>query len=345
MTKTSAAGSTKDLAIFGFGTVGEGVYSSIQEKAAEIKAVTGTELHICAVLVQNVEKERNVAAGTVVTDNPAEILANPDLDTVVEVTPDAKTAYPLVKESLERGISVVTANKELVMMYGTKLHETADRTGASFLYEAAVAAGIPVLTSIRETLRVNKITRVEAILNGTSHFMLTEMENRGISFAEALSEAQDLGYAEAVPDKDIDGWDAWYKAIVLARWIYGQNTPIDVYDPEGIRGIQAEELWQTRKQGKCLKPAVTLEKQGKSVQITVSVRELPLDHPLASVQGVMNGVYIESDLMGPLTFQGPGAGKWPTASSIVEDVVRVYTNKYIPGSFDVTSSEHPSVIV
>lgn len=325
MTKSNEVYGKKDAAIFGFGTVGEGVYAALRETAGEIAALTGIEINISAILVQNLAKERAVAADTLVTDNPAEIFANPQLDIIVEVTPDAQTAYPLVKESLQRGISVVTANKELVMMYGPKLHETANRTGASFLYEAAVAAGIPVLTSIRETLRVNKINRVEAILNGTSNFMLTEIENRNISFDEALREAQELGYAEAVPDKDIDGWDAWYKAFVLARWIYGQDIPIDVYDPEGIRGIQAEELKQMRKQGKCLKPAVTLEKRGKSVQITVSVRELTSDHPLASVQGVMNGVHIESDLMGPLTFQGPGAGKWPTASSIVEDVVRVYS--------------------
>ncbi|NJP38308.1 homoserine dehydrogenase [Alkalicoccus luteus] len=312
--------STRKLGILGFGTVGSGVYESLEKERKRVETLAGF-FTIPVVVVKDASKARATGPDTLVTDR-LEALFEAEVDTVVEAVTDAEEAYPAVRKLLQKGISVISANKELIARHGEELHLLAAGSGSRLFYEAAVAGGIPILTSIRHTLKTNRILRVEGIVNGTSNFILTKMREEGTAFEAALEEATALGYAEAVPDKDIDGWDAWFKTTILSFWINGAGPEWTEERPQGIRGIDVRDLHLAEKLGGRIKHVASLE----GTKASVGPKLVLKDHALYGVEGVNNGVYVEASLSGPLLFQGPGAGKFPTAGAVIEDVINHWTN-------------------
>ncbi|TVP83780.1 MAG: homoserine dehydrogenase [Alkalicoccus sp.] len=310
----------KKLALVGFGTVGSGVYEVMKAEARKIERLAGS-FSIPLVIVKDIQRSRNVEPDTQVTDDIEELFKQ-NIDTVVEVSPDAETAYPVVRRLLKKGITVVTANKELVALHGEELLYISAIHNARLYFEAAVAGGIPALTSIRHTLKTNKIERIEGIVNGTSNFILTKMRQEGTSFEAALEEAQELGYAEAVPDKDVDGWDAWYKTVILSQWIHGKNPDWSEEKPRGIRGIDVRDLHLASSFSGRIKHTAVL----KGTAASVAPRFVEADHALYGVEGVNNGLNVQGSIAGSLLFQGAGAGKYPTASAVIEDVINHWTN-------------------
>ncbi|WP_280769446.1 homoserine dehydrogenase [Salipaludibacillus daqingensis] len=318
------SGKKKNIGIIGYGTVGSGVYETLQHKREKIEKLIDGAFNISVVLVKNSHKERNIGLDTDVT-NSFETFIQKGLDTVVEASPDAETAYPYVKQLLQKGITVVTANKELVAKHGEELLNLADTNDCRLYYEAAVAGGIPILTSLRHTLKTNDVEQVEGIVNGTSNFILTKMREEGTAFQDALKEAQENGYAEAVPDKDIDGWDAFYKTTILSHWIYGKAPSWSHDKPQGVRGIDTRDLLIASEFSGRIKHIASLEKVSSKVIASVRPRFVLNTHPLYGVEGVNNGIHVKGNIVGSLLFQGAGAGKFPTASAVVEELINDWT--------------------
>ena len=316
------------LAIIGFGTVGEGVYETLNKKADKLKALLERPLDIPIILVKDKDKKRNVKRETKVTTSFSEVLNFDSLDVVVEATPDAEIGYPYVTELLRRGISVITANKELIAKHGLELNKLAEAHGAHLLFEAAVAGGIPLLNTLSHCLKTNTISKIEAILNGTSNYMLTKMRTEEASFEKALKEAQEKGYAEATPDKDVDGWDAYFKTTILSHWIYGKTPIWTEQHPRGIREVHLTDIKLAEEMSGRIKHVASLEKIGSYIHASAEPCLVLQDNPLYSVEGVNNGIYIEGSILGSLLLQGAGAGKYPTSSAIAEDLVNLLKNKH-----------------
>ncbi|MDG5788944.1 homoserine dehydrogenase [Evansella sp. AB-P1] len=322
--------SSYKIAIIGFGTVGEGVYKTIMKYEKKIEALLGRSLEIPLVLVKNQYKNRNVRKGTMITDEFDKLFQHDSLHAVVEASPDAETSYPYVVQLLNKGISVISANKELIANHGRELHNIAAKNKCILLYEAAVAGGIPLLNTLRHTLKTNTIKRLDAIVNGTSNFMLTKMREASVSFEDALEEAQRKGYAEAVPDKDVDGWDAYFKTKIMTQWIYGCESTWTSEKPIGIRGVDTEDIMLAKQFHARIKHVATINKNGSNVESSVRPCLVFEDHPLFNVEGVNNAIQIEGSIVGSIVLQGPGAGEFPTASAIIEDLVNLLTGRHEP---------------
>ncbi|WP_078579238.1 homoserine dehydrogenase [Salipaludibacillus agaradhaerens] len=325
----------KKIGIIGFGTVGSGVYETLLTKREKVTHLIGSDLEIPIILVKDAARKRHVANDTKVTDRFEEVIALADLDVVIEVSPDAETGYPYVHALLSKGITVITANKELVAKHGETLLPLAEANNCRLYYEAAVAGGIPVLSSIRHTLKTNDILRLEGIVNGTSNFILTKMREEGAAFDVALAEAQEKGYAEAVPDKDVDGWDAYFKTTILSQWLFGRAPVWQSAIPIGIREIRLEDLALAEKIGGRIKHVAALENVKGQPVASVRPHLIIAEHPLYAVEGVNNAIHLEGSIVGSIAFQGPGAGKFPTASAIVEDLVNHLSH---------TSEKQPDVL-
>ncbi|SDZ64313.1 homoserine dehydrogenase [Evansella caseinilytica] len=318
-----------NIALIGFGTVGEGVYRTIENKRAKLEALIGRQINIPFVLVKNTRRQRHVSRETVVTSSLEDILnSEMKLDLAVEAVSDAESAYPYVDRLLKLGVPVVSANKELIAKRGPELQRIAAANKCRLLYEAAVAGGIPLLNTLRHALKVNTIVKLEGILNGTSNFMLTKMREDRLTFAEALQEAQEKGYAEAVPDKDVDGWDAYFKTTILSQWLYGKSPRWEAPEPVGIRAVGGEDMELGEQLCGRIKHIASLVKEGETIRASVRPSFVFHGHPLFGVEGVNNGVHIEGSIVGSLLLQGPGAGKYPTSSAVVEDIVSVLTNPW-----------------
>jgi len=315
---------TKNVGIIGLGTVGSGVYETLINKREKIEGLIDGSFHIPIVLVKDVNKTREVAIDTQITDTLEDFL-KVDLDAVVEASPDSDIAYPYVRQLLGKGITVVTANKELVAKYGEELLELAEVNQCRLYFEAAVAGGIPLLTSLRHTLKTNDVEKMEGIVNGTSNFILTKMREEGTPFQQALEEAQEKGYAEAVPDKDIDGWDAYYKTVILSHWLYGEAPTWTASKPKGVREIDTRDLVLADEFNGRIKHIASLEKLPTKVVASVRPRFVLNTHPLYGVEGVNNGIHVKGSIVGSLLFQGAGAGKFPTASAVIEDLINDWT--------------------
>ncbi|MBU9722192.1 MULTISPECIES: homoserine dehydrogenase [Bacillaceae] len=313
------------IAIIGFGTVGEGVYRTISDQGDKIKGLLGRPIAVTMIVV-NQEKNREIGPDVKVTTDFNDLIEEKHLDVVIEATPDAQTAYDYVKRLLEKGTSIVTANKELIAKHGPELHQVAERNHCHLLFEAAVAGGIPLLNTIRHTLKTNNIERIEGILNGTSNFILTKMREGGTSFTEALYEAQEKGYAEVVPDKDINGWDALYKTEILSQWVYGKSPIWTTSKPIGIGSITRETIKLASALKGRMRHIASLSDTGKGIEASVQPYLVCEDHLLYGVDGVNNGIQIQGSIVGSIMLQGPGAGKFPTASAVIEDVINLLTN-------------------
>ncbi|MFD1249458.1 homoserine dehydrogenase [Nocardioides ginsengisoli] len=320
------------VAVLGCGSVGSQVVRLLGEQADDLAARVGARVELVGVAVRRLDAPREVdVPADLLTTDAAALVAREDVDVVIEVIGGIEPARTLILSALENGASVVTANKALLAEDGPTLFEAAEKAGRDLYYEAAVAGAIPILRPLRESLAGDKVTRVLGIVNGTTNFILDKMDTSGAGFADALEEAQALGYAEADPTADVEGFDAAAKAAILASLAFHSRvTAADVHR-EGIVDVSAGDVRSAREMNSVVKLLAIAElRKGDGDEEAVSVRVhpamIPRSHPLASVREAYNAVFVESEAAGQLMFYGPGAGGSPTASAVLGDLVTVARN-------------------
>jgi len=319
------------VGVLGCGNVGAALLILINEQHAAVARRTGLALEVGAVAVRDPGRDRNVPVDPgLFTDDPASVVANPEIDVVVEVMGGIDPAHRLVVEALEGGKPVVTANKELLASHGSELYALAEGAGVDLLFEAAVAGAIPIMRLLRESLAGEPITRVMGIVNGTTNFILSRMAEEAMPYGEALAEAQRLGYAEADPTADVEGGDAAAKAAIMASLAFGVRVTADDVYREGISSITSEDIEFADRLDYCIKLLAIAERRdagdGPNIGVRVHPAMVPLDHPLASVRDSFNAVFVEGEAVGELMFYGRGAGGRPTASAVLGDLVNAAGN-------------------
>src|SRR5215217_5373094 len=316
--------STVRVGVLGYGNVGAAVVALIAENGDTIAARTGLRLEVTRVAVSDLSKVRS--GFDTFTADAASVAVDPEVDLVVEVMGGLDPAKDLVLSALKAGKPVVTANKELMAACGAELFDAAAKAGVDLLFEAAVAGAIPIIRPLRESLAGDRIKRVLGIVNGTTNFILTRMTESGQTFAEALAEAQALGYAERDPTADVEGHDAAAKASIIASLAFGVRVVAgDVYR-EGITGVTADDIRMAGRLGYVVKLLAVIDDVGGEVAVRVHPAMVPFHHPLASVRESFNAVFIEGDAVGSLMFYGRGAGGLPTASAVLGDVIDAAVN-------------------
>ncbi len=315
------------LGLLGCGNVGGPLARLIDGNADLVEQRAGVAIEITRVAVRDLSKRRDVPLpADVFTDDAESVVADPDIDIVVEVIGGIEPARTLITQALKAGKPVVTANKELLANVGAELFATAEAAQVDLLFEASVAGGIPLIRPLRESLAGDRIRRVMGIVNGTTNFVLTRMSDSGESFEDALSEAQALGYAEADPTADVDGYDAAAKAAIIASIAFdAQVVASDVYR-EGIRDVTDRDIASARDLGYVVKLLAVAEQRDGEVGVRVHPAMLPTHHPLASVRESFNALFIEGDAVGEVMLYGRGAGGDPTASAVLGDVIDAVKN-------------------
>jgi len=314
---------TVKIGLLGCGNVGAALVAILQRDAASIAARTGVRLEIARVAVRSVAKERSVAIPeAILTHDAASVVADPAVDVVVEVIGGIEPARSLILDALKAGKPVVTANKELIANVGQEIFEAAAATGVDVLFEAAVGGGIPLIRPLRESLAGERIRRSTGIVNGTTNFILTRMSEEGTDYADALSEAQRLGYAERDPTADVEGFDAGSKLAIVASIAFGARIVAgDVYR-EGISGVSAADIAYAKRLGYAVKlVAIAEQLDGGDVAVRVHPAMVRTTHPLASVRESFNAVFIEGESVGQLMLYGRGAGGMPSASAVLGDLI------------------------
>ncbi|HEY3606369.1 MAG TPA: homoserine dehydrogenase, partial [Pseudonocardiaceae bacterium] len=331
---TGENGKPVRVALLGCGTVGTEVVRLLRDQAPDLAARVGAPVELAGIAVRRPNKHPQVPAELLTTDSAA--LVAEDVDVVVEVIGGIEPARSLLLSALRAGRSVVTANKALLAEYGAELFAAADASGADLYFEAAVAGAIPLLRPLRESLAGDRITRVTGIVNGTTNFILSAMDSTGAGYGETLGEASRLGYAEADPTADVDGFDAASKAAILASLAFHTRvTAADVHR-EGIASVSAADIAAAKILGRTVKllaicERVTASDGAESISVRVHPAMIPRSHPLASVSGAFNAVFVEADAAGQLMFYGQGAGGAPTASAVLGDLVAVARNQLAGG--------------
>lgn len=320
---------TLKVALLGCGVVGSEVARIMTTQAADLEARIGARVELAGVAVRRAGRPRPGIAEELVTTDAEALVSRDDIDVVIEVIGGIEPARSLILTAFEHGASVVSANKALLAADGAALHGAAAKHGVDLYYEASVAGAIPLLRPLRESLAGDKVNRVLGIVNGTTNFILDKMDSTGAGYSEALEEATALGYAEADPTADVEGFDAAAKAAILAGIAFHTRvTAADVFR-EGITEVTAADIASARQMGAVVKLLAICERSadGESVTARVHPAMIPLAHPLASVRGAYNAVFVEADAAGQLMFYGPGAGGAPTASAVLGDLVAVCRNK------------------
>ncbi|MGT2907387.1 homoserine dehydrogenase [Streptococcus dentiloxodontae] len=314
------------IGLLGFGTVASGIPFLLSENSEKVVAASRDELEIAKVLVKDdEEKNRLIAAGNdyhFVT-NVDEILNDTDIQIVVELMGRIEPARTFITKALEAGKNVVSANKDLIATHGKELIALAQEKGVAFYYEAAVAGGIPILRTLANSLTSDKVTRILGVLNGTSNFMMTKMVDEGWTYEDALKTAQELGYAESDPTNDVEGIDAAYKAVILSQFGFGMTIDFETVEHKGITTITPDDVAVAQELGYVIKLVGDVREVESGVSAEVSPTFLPKEHPLASVNDVMNAVFVESIGIGESMYYGPGAGQKPTATSVLADIIRI----------------------
>ena len=320
--------------LLGSGTVGTGVIRVLQENAREIEERIGAPLELKKVLVRDLGKKRPQLEGIAVTDNIEEIIGDEEISIIVEVMGGIHPAREYMLKAMEAGKSVVTANKDVVAQFGKDMFETAEKQDVDFLFEASVGGGIPIITPLKQCLTANKLTEVMGIVNGTTNYMLTKMAECGADYESVLKEAQEKGYAEANPSADVDGLDAARKAAILASLAFNTRIQLEDVSVEGITKITPMDIEYASELGYVVKLlAVGKDAGEKGVDVRVHPVFLPKEHPLASVRGVFNAIFVRGNAIGEAMFYGPGAGSLPTASAVVSDVIDV-ARDIVNGTFE-----------
>ncbi|MBT4073053.1 MAG: homoserine dehydrogenase [Chloroflexi bacterium] len=306
------------IGLLGLGVVGSAVAASVLSNDGQKRG-----LKLCGALVRDASRQRAVElpSGSVTTD-PDIILDSPDIDIVVELMGGEEPALEYISRALAGGKHVVTANKEVISKHGERLRALATEHNVSLQYEASVGGGIPIINPLLDDLSANELLSLRAIINGTTNYILTEMASGGASFDDALADAQGLGFAEADPTADVDAFDAVYKISILARLAFGVSVPVESIYREGIRKTASQDFRYAGELGYTIKLLAIARRENGGLLVRVHPALVPVDVPMAKVEGVLNVVEAEGDLVGPLWLQGRGAGAEPTASAVMGDVLR-----------------------
>ena len=305
------------IGLIGLCTVGSGVFKTLQNFE---------NVEITKIAVRNKNKKRNIENldESIITDNPYEVVNDPEIQIVAELVGGVEPAFDLIKTAIKNGKHIVTANKELLAKHGEELFNFAEENNKVVLYEAAIAGGIPLIMPIKTILAGNKINKIKAILNGTTNYILTKMDVQGASYEDVLKESQELGYAEADPTGDVEGFDAAYKITTLATIAFGKRIKIDKVYREGITKISPDDMKAANEMGYKIKliASAELNKDGRA-DVRVHPMLVPKSKTLAHIDYVTNAVSLTGHPVGDVTLSGPGAGEFPTASSVVGDILAI----------------------
>lgn len=314
--------------MLGCGVVGSSVARLLQEDSGDFAARSGANLKLVKVAVKNLSTKRDFVSSSILTDDPASVVSDPSIDIVIEVMGGIEPARELILSAIKNGKSIITANKALLALHGAELFEAADKNKVDLYYEAAVGGAIPILRPMRESIVGDHVHRVMGIVNGTTNYILTKMDEESSAFADVLKEAQSLGFAEADPTADIEGHDAAAKAAILAGLAFHSRvTSNDVYC-EGISKISARDVEVARDMDHVIKLLAIAElTSNNQVSVRVHPTLISRQHPLASVRNAFNAVFVEAESAGELMFYGRGAGGAPTASAILGDLIAIARNK------------------
>ncbi len=301
------------IGLIGLGTVGCGVVKTL---------CAFPQIEIVKAAVRNLNKKRDVEVRCI-TDDPFEIVNDPEIDVVVEVAGGVNPAFDLLKTAIKNKKHIVTANKELLAKHGAELFDLANEYNVAILYEAAVAGGIPIIMPIKTTLKGNKFKKVAGILNGTTNYILTQMEEKGISYQECLKEAQELGYAEADPTGDVEGFDTMYKIATLANITFNKRIDVTKIHREGITNISAQDIKFADELGYKIKLIALAQDNDGQIDVRVHPMLVSKSRVISGINNALNAVLLEGFPVGQVMFTGPGAGEFPTASSVVGDILAI----------------------
>ena len=305
------------IGLIGLGTVGSGVFKTLQNFK---------NVEVVKIAVHNKNKKRNIDGldESIITDDAYEVVNNPEIQIVAELVGGINPAFDLIKTAIKNGKHIVTANKELLAKHGEELFNFAEENNKVVLYEAAIAGGIPLIMPIKTILAGNKITKIKAILNGTTNYILTKMDVQGASYTDVLKEAQELGYAEADPTGDVEGFDAAYKITTLATIAFGKRIKIENVYREGITKISPDDMKAANEMGYKIKLIASAElNEDSKADVRVHPMLVPKTKTLAHIDYVTNAVSLSGHPVGDVTLSGPGAGEFPTASSVVGDILAI----------------------
>ncbi len=322
------------VAILGLGVVGGGTYRILESHREFYQKTQNVDIFVESVL--EIKREKALALGVPeekIASNIAEVVADPDVQIVVEVIGGIEAAREYVLAALHAGKTVVTSNKELYCKYSHELEAAAKRHNAGLYYEGSCVGGVPIIRTLLDGLQANGIESVVGIINGTTNYILTKMGNEGASYEDALKEAQALGYAEADPSSDVDGYDASYKLSILASLAFHTKIPLSQVYREGIASVSAEDVRYGKQLGYVLKLLAVGKNTAEGIEVRVHPAFVPASHPLASVNDAFNAVLVHGDAVGDVMLYGRGAGELPTGSAVVSDVIYAAThseNKYSP---------------
>ena len=312
------------VGLLGIGTVGSGTFNVLKRNAQEIQRRAGRGIEITMVADLDVARAKAVVGeGVQVVDDARKVIANPDIDIVIELIGGYGIAKALVMDAIAAGKHVVTANKALLAVHGTEIFAAAQAKGVMVAFEAAVAGGIPIIKALREGLTANQIQWVAGIINGTTNFILSEMRDKGLDFDVVLKEAQRLGYAEADPTFDIEGVDAAHKATLMSALAYGIPVQFDKAYVEGITRLGAADIKYAEQLGYRIKLLGIAKRAAKGIELRVHPSLVPTERLIANVEGAMNAVMVQGDAVGTTLYYGKGAGSEPTASAVVADLVDI----------------------
>jgi len=313
-----------NVGIIGFGTVGAGTVEILLQNRDIIGNRVGTEIVVKRIADLDIDSDRGISVEPdILTTDAADVINDPGIDIIVELMGGLEKAKEFILEAMAKGKHVVTANKALLAEYGSELYQAAEKNGVSLAFEASVGGGIPVLRSLREGLSANRIKTIMGILNGTSNYILTRMTQKGLPYRQAVQEAIELGYAEDPPTLDVDGTDAAHKLAILISLSFGIPVSLDKIFREGIDRLIPEDIQFAGEFGYCLKLLAVARDLGDSVEARVHLAMVPLGHIMANVNGAYNAIYIEGDFVGPNLYYGMGAGRRPTGSAVVSDIISI----------------------
>lgn len=315
-----------NIALLGAGTVGSGVYKLIQAQKEELPHKVGAQMEITKVLVRDKTKPRPGIDPSVLTDDWQEIISDPSIQIIVEVMGGIEPARSYILAALDAGKHVVTANKDLMASDGKEIMDAASHSHCDLLFEAAVAGGIPIIRPLKQCLAGNHITEVMGIINGTTNFILSKMAQEGMEFSEALAQATELGYAEADPTADIEGYDAGRKIAIMASIAFNSRVTFNDVYTEGISKISAKDIRYAKDLGCTIKLLGVARNTPEGIEARVHPMLIPSSHPLASVSDAFNAVFVHGDAVDDTMFYGRGAGELPTASAVMGDIIDVARN-------------------
>ena len=312
------------VGLLGIGTVGSGTFNVLRRNQEEIRGRAGRGIEIAMVADLDVARAKSIVGDSIeVVDDARKVIANPEIDIVIELIGGYGVARALVLEAIAAGKHVVTANKALLAVHGTEIFAAAHAKGVIVAFEAAVAGGIPIIKALREGLTANRIEWIAGIINGTTNFILSEMRSKGLDFGVVLKEAQRLGYAEADPTFDIEGVDAAHKATIMSAIAFGIPVQFDKAHVEGITKLQAADIKYAEQLGYRIKLLGITRRRDNGIELRVHPTLIPTNRLIANVEGAMNAVVVQGDAVGTTLYYGKGAGSEPTASAVIADLVDI----------------------